>query len=107
MVHVYGATVDNETRCTHYHTDLDIIAIKFKCCDKYYPCIHCHNEAETHPAEQWSADTFTSTKAVLCGVCRYEMTIQTYMQATHCPQCQSQFNSRCRLHYPYYFEVDK
>lgn len=41
---IYGATIDNETRCTHYHTPLDIIAIKFKCCDKYYPCYKCHNE---------------------------------------------------------------
>ena len=29
---VYGSIVDHETRCIHYHTQLDIIAIKFKCC---------------------------------------------------------------------------
>ena len=44
MLKVYGSLVDNETRCIHYHTFLDIIAIKFKCCEKYYPCYQCHNE---------------------------------------------------------------
>ncbi|MCS4486408.1 CHY zinc finger protein [Staphylococcus americanisciuri] len=105
MVHVYGATVDNETRCKHYHTEVDIIAIKFKCCNKYYPCIHCHNEAESHSAEQWPTKTFDNEKAVLCGVCQHEMTIHTYMQVTSCPHCHSLFNSRCQAHYPYYFEV--
>ncbi|AVQ34312.1 hypothetical protein C7J88_09105 [Staphylococcus muscae] len=105
MVYIYGATVDNETRCVHYHTELDIIAIKFKCCDKYYPCIHCHNEAETHPAEQWPANSFDHTKAILCGVCQHEMTIQSYMDHIQCPNCYAPFNSRCQLHYHYYFEV--
>ncbi len=67
---IYGATIDNETRCTHYHTPLDIIAIKFKCCDKYYPCYKCHNEDVSHAIKRWSADEF-DTKAILCGVCKY------------------------------------
>lgn len=46
MPKVYGATVDQETRCTHYNTPFDVIAIKFKCCHKYYPCFKCHNESE-------------------------------------------------------------
>lgn len=48
MPKVYGATVDQETRCTHYNTPFDVIAIKFKCCHKYYPCFKCHNESEKH-----------------------------------------------------------
>ena len=48
MVNIHGLTVDDESRCTHYHTPLDIIAIKFKCCNKFYPCYKCHNENENH-----------------------------------------------------------
>ncbi|UXR69980.1 MULTISPECIES: CHY zinc finger protein [unclassified Staphylococcus] len=105
MVHVYGATIDHQTRCKHYHTDVDIIAIKFKCCNKYYPCIHCHEEDETHPVEPWPSDTFEHTKAILCGVCQHEMTIRSYMDHTHCPNCHALFNSRCQFHYHHYFEI--
>lgn len=38
MPKVYGSLIDTETRCRHYFTEEDIIAIKFKCCNKYYPC---------------------------------------------------------------------
>ena len=58
MLKVYGSLVDNETRCIHYHTFLDIIAIKFKCCEKYYPCYQCHNEHESHNIQRWSAENF-------------------------------------------------
>jgi hypothetical protein len=34
---VFGKTVDEHTRCVHYATELDIIAIRFACCDRYYP----------------------------------------------------------------------
>ena len=40
MFKIYGLTVDNQTRCQHYHSVLDIIAIKFKCCDKFYLAIN-------------------------------------------------------------------
>ena len=43
-VRVFGKTVDEHTRCEHYATELDIIAIRFACCDRYYPCHHCHSE---------------------------------------------------------------
>lgn len=28
---VHGPTVDDQTRCVHYQTDLDVIAIRFAC----------------------------------------------------------------------------
>lgn len=31
MPKVYGSLIDTETRCRHYFTEEDIIAIKFKC----------------------------------------------------------------------------
>lgn len=33
MPKVYGSLIDTETRCRHYFTEEDIIAIKFKCCN--------------------------------------------------------------------------
>ena len=54
---------------------LDIIAIRFKCCDKYYPCYQCHEETADHPAQMWNKDEW-DTMAILCGVCKTEMTIR-------------------------------
>ena len=104
MPKVYGSLVDNETRCTHYHTFLDVIAIKFKCCNKYYPCYQCHEEHETHPIKRWSEQDFDE-KAIMCGVCKHEMSIQDYMMTELCPKCQAHFNSRCKFHYHLYFEL--
>ena len=47
-INIYGKTVDNQTRCQHWHSELDVIAIKFKCCEKYYPCFSCHEEEADH-----------------------------------------------------------
>lgn len=104
MPKVYGSLVDNETRCTHYHTFLDVIAIKFKCCNKHYPCYQCHEEHETHPIKRWSEQEFDE-KAIMCGVCKHEMSIQDYMMTELCPKCQAHFNSRCKFHYHLYFEL--
>ncbi len=104
---VKGKIVDECTRCTHYHSPLDIIAIKFKCCNEYYPCFFCHEEEAGHAHQVWAKDEF-DMEVVLCGVCKHEMTIQQYLQSNHqCPQCSSAFNPRCSNHYPYYFEETK
>ena len=42
---VKGAVLDEETRCAHYHSEIDRIAIKFYCCDTYFPCYECHEES--------------------------------------------------------------
>ncbi|MCU5745821.1 CHY zinc finger protein [Staphylococcus sp. SQ8-PEA] len=104
MVEIYGNTVDNEARCTHYHSMVDIIAIKFKCCNKYYPCYKCHEENEKHMTKRWSESEFDQ-RVVLCGVCQYEMKISEYMMSEACPNCASHFNTRCLYHYHHYFEI--
>ncbi|QLK85513.1 CHY zinc finger protein [Staphylococcus sp. 17KM0847] len=104
MVTVHGAIVDKETRCIHYHSPLDVIAIKFKCCNKYYPCFKCHNEAEKHAIKRWKTHEF-DIHAILCGICQYEMSIDTYMMTEVCPQCKAHFNHRCKFHYHHYFEI--
>jgi len=101
---VYGALVDEETRCTHYHSEKDIIAIKFKCCNHYYPCYQCHKEFTNHTCERWKREEF-ETKAVLCGHCKAELTIQEYLDSSSCPSCHHPFNEKCALHYHLYFEM--
>ena len=105
MPDVKGKLVDKQTRCTHYHSPLDIIAIKFKCCDTYYPCFFCHEETAEHKAEVWSKHEF-DTKAILCGICKHEMTINEYKNSNYkCPSCNSGFNPGCSNHDHLYFEV--
>ncbi|WP_323704830.1 CHY zinc finger protein [Mammaliicoccus sp. Dog046] len=103
-VKVYGLTVDNETRCEHYQTPLDIIAIKFKCCNKFYPCYKCHDACENHEAKRWNQDEFNE-QAILCGVCNQTMSINEYMMTEVCPHCDARFNDRCKYHHHLYFKI--
>jgi len=105
-INVYGKTVDNQTRCQHWHSDLDVIAIKFKCCEKYYPCFSCHQEEADHEPEVWSKAEY-DTKAILCGVCGSELTITEYQASGNtCPNCTAAFNPGCSKHYHLYFEKE-
>lgn len=106
MTIVKGKTIDAETRCVHWHSDLDIIALKFKCCGEYYPCHECHEETAGHPPERYSiADPAESRlPVVLCGKCGNEMTFHEYVKDVKCIACAAQFNPGCKLHYELYFE---
>ena len=104
-IEVFGKVIDDNTRCHHYHSALDIISIRFKCCDKYYPCYQCHEETAGHAPQTWHKDEW-NTKAILCGVCKTELTINEYMRSgNHCPNCKSAFNPNCSKHYHLYFET--
>jgi uncharacterized CHY-type Zn-finger protein len=106
-VRIFGKPIDTQTRCIHWHSSLDIIAIKFKCCDKYFPCYSCHEETSTHQAQVWPITEF-DTKAILCGECGTELSINDYMGCNNtCPKCSSLFNPGCSKHYHLYFEVAK
>jgi len=101
---VKGKTTDKHTRCIHYNSALDIIAIKFKCCDTYYPCYYCHEEEAGHLAKKWKKVEFDA-KAILCGNCSHEMTINKYFNSGYqCPSCHSLFNPKCANHNHFYFE---
>lgn len=101
---VKGKPMDAQTRCVHYHSLLDIIAIKFKCCNDYYPCYHCHAEEAGHLPMVWRKAEF-DTKAILCGVCKSEMSITEYKACNYlCPFCSAPFNPKCINHDPLYFE---
>ncbi|WP_245732850.1 CHY zinc finger protein [Salinibacillus kushneri] len=104
---VKGKLHDKHTRCEHYHEERDIIAIKFKCCNTYYPCYKCHQEEADHPIKLWSKDEF-SQKAILCGACGYELTIRDYVNGhSSCPKCKASFNPGCKYHNHLYFETNK
>jgi uncharacterized CHY-type Zn-finger protein len=105
VLRVKGKLVDENTRCVHYHSLLDIIAIKFKCCGEYYPCHNCHDEEAGHETEVWTKNEF-DVKAILCGACKNEMTIREYLASdNHCPYCKASFNPGCSNHFHLYFEV--
>jgi uncharacterized CHY-type Zn-finger protein len=104
-IEVKGKIVDDNTRCIHYHSALDVIAIKFKCCGEYYPCYECHEEDAGHTAEVWKKEEW-NYKAILCGICKNEISIQQYLASgDYCPNCNAAFNPGCSKHYHLYFEL--
>ncbi|MFC6731520.1 MULTISPECIES: CHY zinc finger protein [unclassified Haladaptatus] len=105
MPDVRGVAVDAATRCAHYDSSLDVVALKFACCETYYPCFECHEAVADHPATVWLRDRFDEP-AVLCGVCETELTVTEYLDAANeCPACEAEFNPGCRAHHDRYFET--
>lgn len=104
MVKVYGLFIDNEIWCIYYYLFLDVIVIKFKCCNKYYLCYKCYNEYVFYIIERWVENEFDE-KVIMCGVCKYEMCICDYMMVEMCFCCKVYFNSCCKFYYYLYFEV--
>ncbi|WP_227261047.1 CHY zinc finger protein [Salarchaeum japonicum] len=101
---VYGVGVGPETRCAHYDSAVDVIAIRFACCGEYYPCYECHESVADHEAAVWED---ASARAVLCGVCGRELTVGEYLDCENtCPGCGAAFNPGCRRHYDRYFAAD-
>jgi uncharacterized CHY-type Zn-finger protein len=103
MSEVVGVGLDAQTRCTHYNSAVDVIAIRMKCCGIYYACKDCHEAMAGHAAEVWPRQEWDKV-AVMCGVCRREMSVAEYMQSGNaCPGCGAAFNPGCRKHYHFYF----
>lgn len=103
-VQVFGVDVDDHTRCAHYHSDVDVIAIRFPCCNQFFPCHLCHDAVATHPAVKWPNSSFEE-EAILCGACGHRLTIKDYLAGdSTCPACHAQFNPGCKAHRYLYFE---
>ena len=100
---VSGVDLDGETRCAHYGSDPDIVALRFGCCGAYYACFRCHDELADHPSEPWP-ETHRTEPAARCGVCEYDLTAEAYMGTDECPSCGVSFNPGCAEHYHLYFE---
>jgi uncharacterized CHY-type Zn-finger protein len=103
-VNVIGVDVDGETRCAHYHDDNDIIAIKFNCCRRWFPCHECHAKLAGHAPVVWPRESFDES-AILCGGCGQQLTVSEYLNCNSvCPRCQRLFNPGCASHHHLYFE---
>ncbi len=101
---VFGIDLNERTGCRHYASSVDIIAVKFKCCNHYFACYDCHTALAGHKAKRWRSDEFHA-KAILCGHCYREMSIWEYLTCGNvCMHCRSFFNPRCYLHWGLYFE---
>ncbi|HEX3430764.1 MAG TPA: CHY zinc finger protein [Rhizomicrobium sp.] len=102
---VLGVKVDGETRCAHYHSPRDVVAIRMKCCGRIYACKDCHDALADHTIARWPRAEWNE-RAVLCGVCWTEMSICDYLaSADTCPACSVAFNPGCRAHHGFYFEI--
>lgn len=98
-----GLQVDPETRCAHYDGPRDVIAIRFACCEVYYPCFRCHRTVANHAPVRWPRER-RRDPAVLCGVCGTTMTADAYRRDAHsCPHCGAAFNPGCAAHWDRYF----
>ncbi len=101
---VRGVGLDAETRCVHYRSAVDIVAIKVRCCGVYYACKDCHVALAGHAIAVWPRGEWEQ-RAVLCGACGAELTIWEYLQGeSRCPGCGAGFNPGCRAHWHFYFE---
>ena len=104
---VHGLSVTQLTQCAHWHSALDIIAIKHFCCQKFYACISCHDAGESHKSGVWPRSQ-RSEKAVLCGACKHVLSVDEYMNSgSKCTKCREAFNPGCKNHWDMYFEVDR
>jgi uncharacterized CHY-type Zn-finger protein len=103
-IEVRGVGVDTLTRCAHYNSPLDVLAIKMKCCGEYFACKDCHDALAGHPLEPWPSER-RDELALLCGRCGAGLTIARYLEsATQCSFCKARFNPHCSDHHRYYFE---
>jgi len=79
--------------------------VKFKCCDTFYACIHCHEELAGHAPVVWGKDE-RETHAIFCGKCQKTLSIAEYLGCGNaCPRCRAAFNPGCADHYRLYFEL--
>ena len=103
--------------CEHWNSRLDVVAIRFHCCGRTYPCLHCHDEASDHPVTPWPTDTSDdlAVDAVMCRCCGTWLSVGEYLSlyagsAQHperpaCPHCAAPFNPGCARHTHLYFHV--
>ena len=97
-----------------------MVALRFGCCETYWPCDACHDAAADHEAVPWPSDRFDEP-AVLCGACGTTITARSYLdgdsearrtagsRATpdddNCPACGAAFTPGSRTHHDRYFEL--
>eukprot|EP00939_MAST-03C_sp_MAST-3C-sp1_P005473 g5473.t1 len=103
---VFGVGVGTykETRCTHWHSALDRVAIQASCCLKFYACVQCHDACESHRWKPWKASTSLQHHALLCGACGNTFSFVSYFSSPDkCSTCSASFNPNCKRHWDVYF----
>jgi uncharacterized CHY-type Zn-finger protein len=103
---VLGRDLDPQTRCAHWHSPLDIIAIRMKCCGAYWACRACHDELAGHEAAVWPVAEWDQP-AILCGACKAQLSVKEYLACdSRCPRCGAGFNPGCARHKHLYFATE-
>lgn len=97
---ILGIQLDVAGRCQHYHSELDIVALKCDLCQHYYACYQCHDILENHP---FQAISIKDSKPILCGNCKTFLSFSKY-KLGHCPHCVHPFNPNCQKHHIIYFK---
>lgn len=100
---VHGLDLDPQTRCVHWRSPLDIVAIRMRCCGAYYACRDCHDALADHAAQVWPRAEWDQA-AILCGACGRELSVSAYLASEdRCPSCGAGFNPGCKTHRHLYF----
>src|SRR5258706_8963259 len=100
---VRGVEIDAQTRCVHWHSAVDIVAIKMRCCGVYYACKDCHIALAGHAIAVWGRGEWED-RAVLCGACGGEMTIRENLDcAARGPGGGAGVNPGCRNPFHFFF----
>jgi len=98
-----GIEVDRQTRCVHYPSAVDIVAIKMRCCGVYYACKDCHIALAGHAIAVWPRGEGRSGR--FCAGLRAEMTDSEYLDCeSPVPGLRGGFNPGCKGHWEFYFE---
>lgn len=96
----FGVGIDKDSRCQHYHSEVDVVALKCGQCQRYYACYECHDTLEDHG---FVAMHRAELYPVLCGACRNCLSQEEYKGGS-CPYCAHPFNPNCSLHDSIYFK---
>ena len=102
MVQAQGLLVDDESRCVHYHSEKDIVALQCYECKKYYACYQCHDTLESHVFSPYPL-ILKEARPILCGSCKTLLSYEEYTEKGTCPFCNAQFNPACQKHHSIYF----
>ncbi|WP_271497522.1 CHY zinc finger protein [Enterococcus sp. 5H] len=103
MKKIFGVLVDDEGRCTHYHSEVDIVANKCYECQQYFACYQCHDELVDHQFKAWPISEEFEEKIILCGFCKTELSYEDYQKNNRCLKCNHLFNENCSIHRHIYF----
>ncbi|WP_197088464.1 CHY zinc finger protein [Corynebacterium occultum] len=98
---VRGRGLDEQGRCAHYQSELDVIANRCATCGQWWACFQCHREQADHPFGRMPLDV----PAARCGSCGWEMDYDEYSRIEKCGGCGHPFNPGCSAHAPLYFKL--